>query len=121
MVELDSALRQFGLPPLPKQATRIYTAFHTGGADPALWLRFDVTAEQLAHLISDWEVQTSPSQGRVVRNYTGSELEWWKPDALNTEIGIREEFAAPRRHVRHLLTGQSPEGGVRVYAFVVGH
>lgn len=117
---LDRCLELFGLPPLPTGATAVRYHYDSGGADPALWLRLEGDSALVEDLLDEWKFPPHPGPERAVRDYTGSFLDWWHPDALEVSAGGRIEVAAPRRHARQLVAGTGPDGRVIVHAFVVG-
>ena len=107
---------------LPDSARNLQVHGVEGGIDDAVYLRFELPAGELPKLVADAGLgQPLSSTQRFLHNYTGSQLAWWQPDAIEPfQSGnlIRDDKAP--RYALSLLASSADAPWQTVYVFVTG-
>ncbi len=107
---------------LPDSVRQLKVHTIGGGIDDAIYLRFELPTEDLPALVRDAGL-TPPlsSTRRFVRNYTGSKLAWWKPDAVDPfqSANLIRDQEKPR-YALSLLASAGDGPTQTVYVFVTG-
>lgn len=107
---------------LPDSARNLQVHGVEGGIDDAIYLRFEVPAGELPKLVTDAGLtQPLSSTQRFLRNYTGSELAWWQPDAIEPfQSGNLIRDDKKPRYALSLLASSADAPWQTVYVFVTG-
>ena len=107
---------------LPESVRNLQVHGVDGGIDDAIYLRFEVPTGELPKLVADAGLsEPLSSTQRFLRNYTGSELAWWQPDAIEPfQSGnlIRDDKSP--RYALSLLASSADASWQTVYVFVTG-
>lgn len=106
---------------LPERARDLQVEVIGGGMDDAIYLRFDLPTEELPALVSSAGLAELSTTRRFVRNYTGSKLSWWQPDAIEPfQSGNVIRDSEPPRYALSLLASSADAPWQTVYVFVTG-